>query len=408
MEETLKNADLIPVLYRCILIFGIAGLVVPLFNRMHISPVLGFLVCGVMISPNLLLPYQDTLGVVGDILIIDQKTISLMGELGILALLFMIGLELSYEKLSELKRYIFGLGTSQILVTGTVITCIAMLFDNSMQTAIIIGIGFSLSSTAIIMQLLRDYNMQRKSIGKMSFSILLMQDMAVVPILVMIGAFAVKAGEQTSTPLLVIYSLTIALIAVAFIYFVGKRVLQPILKKLIGTNKNEWLAAFTLFILCLISIITHKIGLSAPLGAFLAGLLIAETEFRDKIEEIIYPLKSILLGIFFISIGMMVDLYEVFNNPVLLGLSVIGIFWVKGLTLYPLCRAFGIKHAYARDIATILCQPGEFTLMIISVSLAMNLLPADDAQFFLLVTVLGMIITPLVFRFIPSIREKTL
>jgi len=395
MEESLKHADLIPVLYHCLMIFGIAGLVVPLFNRMHISPVLGFLVCGVIISPNMPIGLN----------FIEMDTVSLMGELGILALLFMIGLELSYEKLAELKRYIFGLGTAQIVVTGMVISLVAYLFGNSVQTAIIIGIGFALSSTAIVMQLIKEYGLSRRSIGRVSFSILLMQDMAVVPILVLIGAFATADIDQSATPLLVVYSLAIATIAVAIIYFIGKRILQPILHKLIGTNKDEWLAAFTLFLLCLISIFTHKIGLSAPLGAFLTGLLIAETEFRDKIERIIYPLKSVLLGIFFISIGMMVNIFEVLNNPILLGMSVIGIFWVKGLTLYPLCRAFGVKHAYARDIATILCQPGEFTLMIISVSLAMELLPQDDGQFFLLVTVLGMIVTPFVFKIIPTVRE---
>jgi CPA2 family monovalent cation:H+ antiporter-2 len=318
----------------------------------------------------------------------------------------MIGLELSYEKLAELKRYIFGLGTAQIIITGLVIIGIAWLFDNSLQTSIIIGIGFALSSTAIIMQLLKDYNMTRKYVGKVSFSILLMQDMAVVPILVMIGAFAAQGGDdQSATPLLIVYSFAIAIIAVAVIYFTGKKILQPILHRLIGTNKNEWLAAFSLFILCLICIITHKVGLSAALGAFLAGLLIAETEFRDKIEEILYPLKAILLGVFFISIGMMVNIFEVMNTTVLLALSVLGIFLVKGMTLYPLCLLLGMKHRFARDISITLCQPGEFTLMIISLSLAMGLLPADDAQFFLLVTVLGMIVTPLVFRFIPSVRE---
>ena len=384
MEESLKHADLIPVLYHCLMIFGIAGLIVPLFNRMHISPVLGFLVCGVIISPNMPIGLN----------FIEMETVSLMGELGILALLFMIGLELSYEKLAELKRYIFGLGTAQIIVTGFVIALVAYLFGNAVQTSIIIGVGFALSSTAIVMQLLKEYKLTRRSIGKVSFSILLMQDMAVVPILVMIGAFAATDIDQSATPLLVAYSLAVATIAVTVIYFIGRRILQPILHKLIGTNKNEWLAAFTLFLLCALAIATDKMGLSAPLGAFLAGLLIAETEFRDKIEEILYPLKSVLLGIFFISIGMMVDIFEVLSNPILLGLSVVGIFLVKGFTLYPLCRVFGVKHTYARDIATILCQPGEFTLMIISVSLAVGLLPADDAQFFLLVTVLGMIITP--------------
>jgi len=400
MEETLKHADLVPVLYKCLLIFGIAGLIVPIFNRIHISPVLGFLVCGVAISPNLLSAFDFPL-------LVSQENVAMLGEFGVLGLLFMIGLELSYEKLTELKRYIFGLGSAQILVTGTAITLIAILFGNSVQSSIIIGIGFSLSSTAIVMQLLKDHGMSRKSVGRMGFSILLMQDMAVVPILVMVGAFAVKSDDQTNTLLLVLYSLSIAAVAVAVIYFVGRKILQPILHKLIGTKKNEWLAAFTLFVLCAISIITQEIGLSAALGAFLAGVLIAETEFRDKVEEILYPLKSILLGIFFISIGMMVNIFEVMSNPVLLGLSVMGIFMVKGLTLYPLCRAFGIKHPYARDMSIMLCQPGEFTLMLISLSMAVGLLPQTDAQFFLLVVVLGMLITPFIFKFIPSVRKHT-
>jgi CPA2 family monovalent cation:H+ antiporter-2 len=398
MEEVAKNADLISVLYKCLLVFGIAGLIVPIFNRIHISPVLGFLVCGVMLSPNLLSTFDLPL-------LVDEKNVKLLGELGVLALLFMIGLELSYEKLAELKRYIFGLGTAQILVTGIVITGIAFLFNNSLQASIVIGIGFALSSTAIVMQSLKDYGMMRRSVGKMGFSILLMQDMAVVPILVMRGLFAGNADNSSDTPLLIIYSFGGALIAVALIYFIGKRILQPILHKLIGTNKNEWIAAFALFVLCGIAIITQEIGLSAALGAFLAGLLIAETEFRDKIEEILYPVKSILLGVFFISIGMMVNIFEVMSNPVLLSVSVIGILLVKGLTLYPLCRLFGIKHPYARDMSVMLCQPGEFTLMIISLSLAVGLLPQADAQFFLLVTVLGMLITPFIFRFIPTVRH---
>lgn len=406
MEETLKHADLIPILYKCILIFGIAGLIVPLFNRMHISPVLGFLVCGIILSPNLLQPYAESMGGWGEIFVLETENVEILGELGILALLFMIGLELSYEKLAELKRYIFGLGTAQIVVTGAIITVISLFFDNALQASIIIGVGFALSSTAIVMQLLKDYKIDRRANGRIGFSILLMQDLAVVPILVMIGAFAVNESDRSATPLLVIFSLSIACIIMVVIYFIGRRLLQPTLHKLIGTKKNEWLATFALFIVCLLALVTQKIGLSAGLGAFLAGLLIAETEFQDRVEKILYPLKSLLLGVFFISIGMMVDIAEVLSNPILLGISVIGIFIVKGLTLYPLCRAFGIKHKNAQDIAMILCQPGEFTLMILSVSMAVKLIPPIDAQFFLLVTVMGMIITPLVFQFIPSVRKS--
>lgn len=408
MEETLEHADLIPVLYKCILLFGIAGLIVPLFNRMNISPMLGFLVSGIIISPNLLQPYAEAMGGWAEIFVMPTHTVELMGELGILALLFMIGLELSFEKLIELKKYIFGLGSAQILVTGLIITLIALFFDNALQASIIIGIGFALSSTAIVMQLLQDYKLDKRNNGRIGFSILLMQDLAVVPILIMIGAFAVSDTDRSATPLLIIFSLAFACVVMAIIYLVGRRVLQPILHKLIGTKKNEWLATFTLFVICVIALVTQKIGLSAGLGAFLAGLLISETEFRDQVEHILHPLKSLLLGIFFISVGMMVDIFEVLSNPALLAISVIGIFLVKGLTLYPLCRLFGVKHKDAFDVSMILCQPGEFTLMIISVSMAVKLLAFETAQFFLLVCVIGMIVTPIIFQFIPSVREKRL
>lgn len=407
MDNAIHHADLLPFLYKCVLIFGISGLIVPLFNRMHVSPVLGFLLCGVLISPHLLQPADHDFGFLNNILFVEESNIRLMGELGVLALLFMIGLELSLEKLAELKKYIFGLGLTQIIGTGIIIAIISLMFDNTLQASIIIGVGFALSSTAIIMQLLKDYDMTRKATGRISFSILLMQDMAVVPIFVMIGAFSSSFQETAPTPLLVLYSLAVAVIAVGGIYIIGRRFLQPTLHKVIGTKKNEWLAAFSLFVLCGIAILTKLVGLSPALGAFLAGLLIAETEFREKIEHILQPLKAILLGVFFISIGMMVNLYEVMNYPLLLALSVAGIFLLKAVSLYPACRLFGIKHAFARDIAVILCQPGEFTLMIISMSMAAGLLPYADGQFFLLVCVLGMMVTPVIFRLLPTVKEAS-
>lgn len=405
MEDTVQHIEIITILSRCILLFGIAGLIVPIFNRMHISPVLGFLVCGTIIGPHALGLLASDLGVLEKILIVDEKTVTLLGELGIMALLFMIGLELSFEKLREMKRYIFGLGSAQIILTSALITMIAFIFGNEFETSIVIGTGFALSSTAIIMQLLQDHNLTRKPVGRIGFSILLMQDMAVVPILVMIGIFAGATEGSAGTVLLLLKALSLAVLCIGFIYIIGKKIVQPTLHKIAGTNKDEWLVAFTLFVLCSIALITQKAGLSAALGAFLAGLLIAETEFRDKIETMIYPLKSILLGIFFISIGMMVNVAEIISNPLWLAISVIGIFIVKAAVLYPLCRGFGIKHGKSTEISMVLCQPGEFTLMIISVSLGVGLLPASDAQFFLLVAVLGMLITPFLFRFIPSLRN---
>jgi CPA2 family monovalent cation:H+ antiporter-2 len=406
MADPVLHNDLVDILSSCLLVFGVAGFIVPIFNRLHISPVLGFLICGVILSPHALGLISGSLGAFGNIVTMDKDTVTLLGELGIIALLFMIGLELSFEKLMEMKRYIFGLGSAQIVVTGCVITAIAFAFDNSLQASIVIGTGFALSSTAIIMQLQKDYNLSRRAIGRMSFSILLMQDMAIVPILILIGTFASVSGEAGNTAFMVFKALGLAVACIVVIYVLGKKILQPALHSIAGTNKDEWIAAFTLFALCGITLITLKAGLSPALGAFLAGLLIAETEFCEKIERILYPLKTILLGVFFISIGMKVNIAEVLDNMILLLLSVGGIFLVKGLTLYPVARVFGVKPTYARDLAMILSQPGEFTLMVISVSIAAGLLPANDGQFFLLVTVLGMLITPLLFRSVPIVREE--
>lgn len=403
MVENFHDAELIAILSRCLLIFGIAGLIVPIFNRIHVSPVLGFLICGIMIGPYALGLLADDLGPFHNILIVEEKTIKLLGELGVIGLLFMIGLELSFEKLREMKRYIFGLGSLQIGITTALITLIALTFGNSLETSIVIGMGFSLSSTAIIMQLLKEHHLTRRSLGRTSFSILLMQDLAIVPILILIGVFSGAQGDSGSFYLLG-QAVILAIVCVIAIYVVGKKVVQPVLHSIAGTNKDEWLAAFTLFILCGITLLTLKSGLSVALGAFLSGLLIAETEFRDKIEKILYPLKSILLGAFFISIGMMVNVVEILNNPLWLCLSVVGIFILKGIVIYPLCRIFGIKSGYAKEIAVILSQPGEFTLMVISLSLSVGLLSPENAQFFLLVTVIGMLLTPVFFRFLPTVR----
>ena len=405
MENAVDHIELVMILSRCILLFGIAGLIVPIFNRINLSPVLGFLICGIAIGPHALGLLAEDYPKLENILILEEETVKLLGELGIMALLFMIGLELSFQKLAEMRRYIFGLGSLQIILSAIAITAIAYLFENEIDTAIIIGTGFALSSTAIIMQLLKEHKMTAKPIGRIGFSILLMQDLAVVPILVMIGIFAGAGENGSSVAFLMVKAMGVALVCIAAIYIFGKKVVQPLLHKIAGTNKDEWLVAFTLFVLCGFALITQKAGLSPPLGAFLAGLLIAETEFRDKIEKMLYPLKSLLLGIFFISIGMMVNVVEILSNPLWLAGSVIGIFIVKGAILYPLCRAFSLPHAKSRDTALILCQPGEFTLMVISVSLGVGLLPAEDAQFFLLVAVLGMLVTPFVFKYIPATRS---
>jgi CPA2 family monovalent cation:H+ antiporter-2 len=387
------------ILSNILLFFGIAGVVVPLLQRLRMSPVLAYLLCGVVIGPYGLAALADTYPWLSAVSIKELGTVQTLGELGIITLMFMIGLELSLGRLKELRRFIFGLGSAQILLTALVIFLIASWFDNALEAAILLGASFALSSTAIVMKLLEERHLSNRPVGVLCFSILLMQDLAVVPILVLAASFTGAADESISMTLLT--SLGIGACTVLAMMMLGKRILAPLLQSVSTSRNAEWLAAFIVFIVIACAAITEAAGLSLALGAFLAGLLIAETEFKHEVEVIVSPLKGLLLGIFFLSIGMMINVEEIFRQPFLLALSVVGIFALKAAIIFPLCLWFKVPSRQAAEASIYLAQPGEFALLILGVAMAGNLMPAEDVQFFLLVTALAMMATPLLFRCAP-------
>lgn len=390
---------MLEVLSHILLFFGIAGIAVPLLQRLRMSPVLAYLLCGIIVGPFGLAALADDFSWLTAISIRDANTVHLLGELGIITLMFMIGLELSFNRLRELRRLIFGLGSLQILITGVVIFAVAMAFNNSTEAAILLGASFALSSTAIVMKLLEEKQITNQPLGTLCFSILLMQDLAVVPILVLASSFG-DASSQGIWQALAI-ALGVGIITVLTIFVLGKRLLTPLLQS-IGTSRNpEWLAAFTVFIVIACATITQAAGLSLALGAFMAGLLIAETEFKHEVEIIVAPLKGLLLGIFFLSVGMMINMAEIMRQPMLLTLAVSGIFFIKALVLFPLCLWFKIPKRQAAKATVYLSQPGEFALLILGAAMVSNLMPTADVQFFLLVTALAMMATPLVFKLAP-------
>ena len=400
MEPALHSAQhLGQILPDLLLFFGLAGLVVPLLQRLRLSSVLAYLLCGVAIGPYGLSALADDYPWLAFLSIADRATVETLGELGIITLMFMIGLELSLGRLKELRRFIFGLGSAQILLTGLVIFLIASWFGNSLEAAILLGASFALSSTAIVMKLLEERRLHSRPIGVLCFSVLLMQDLAVVPILVLAAYFTGVTYGPVGVAM--ISSLGIGLGTVLLMMLLGKRFLAPLLKALSASRSAEWLAALTVFLVIACAALTEVAGLSLALGAFLAGLLIAETSFKHEVEVIIAPLKGLLLGIFFLSIGMMINIGEVFRTPLLLALAVIGIFSLKAVILFPLCLAFGVPHRRAAEAALYLAQPGEFALLILGVAMAGNIMPAQHVQFFLLVTALAMMVTPLLFKAAP-------
>ncbi|MFN7192462.1 MAG: cation:proton antiporter [Rhodospirillales bacterium] len=382
-----------------LLFFGVAGIAVPLLQKLQMSPVLAYLLCGIAIGPNGLSALATLYPWLAAVTIDDVGTVQLLGELGIVTLMFMIGLELSLERLKDLRRFIFGLGSAQILVTAVAIFSIAVWFGNALEAAILLGASFALSSTAIVMKLLEDRRLNNRPIGILCFSILLMQDLAVVPILVLAASFTGAADDSIGKMLL--SSLGIGICTVFAVMIVGKRILAPAFRTVSASRNPEWLVAFVIFFAVACAAITEAAGLSLALGAFLAGLLIAETEFKHEVEAIVSPLKGLLLGIFFLSVGMAINVIEVVRQPLLLALSVFGIFALKGLVIYLLCLCFRVQRRQAVEAALYLAQPGEFALLILGVALTANLMATDDVQFFLLVTALAMMATPLVFKVAP-------
>lgn len=383
--------------------FAIAGIVVPFCKRFGVSPVLGYLLCGVVIGPYGIHTFTSELKWISSFTLTDTHLLHQVGELGIIALLFMIGMELTFRRLVELKRFVLGLGTAQIVLTATVIFAVALGFGNSIETAVLIGAALALSSTAIVMQTLEERHLINRLPGKVSFSVLLMQDLAVIPILVLLSVFS--GHQQQNVPVAILTALLSAVVAVVIIYFCGKLFLRPLFSYLRLDQNPEWLTAITLFIVVGSAIVTDLSGLSAALGAFLAGLLIAETEYKHEIEMIFEPVKGLLLGVFFLSVGMMIDISAVLDNPYWVLVSVLGVAVIKIAVMFPLAMAFGIQRGKAAEIAIILSQCGEFAFLILSLAMATEMIPVEDAQFFLLVTALSMCFSPLISLLAPWARR---
>ncbi len=387
------------VLSDILLILALSGLMIPLLQRVRISPVLGYLLCGLLIGPHGLGMLSPEVPWISTFVITDLNLIHVLAELGVVFLLFMIGLELTFSRLWGMRKLVLGLGSAQIILTGVVIYFVALQFGNALATSVLIGAAFALSSTAIVMQLLTDRHMINLPVGRISFSVLLMQDLAVVPILVLVGTFSGHA--QGSVLFSLVQALLTAFIVVTVIIAAGKLLLRPALRVLSPSNNVEWLFAVILFVVIGSASLTHSFGLSAALGAFLAGLLIAETEYRHEIEVIMDPVKGILMGIFFLSVGMNTDIAAVLQYPLWLAASVVGVFLMKALIFFPLALLFAVPKRQAAEASVMLAQCGEFAFIIIGLALTGKLLPEADAQFFLLVASLSLLTTPFMARLAP-------
>jgi len=372
----------------------VAGVVVPFFHRARFSAVLGFLVIGMVIGPYGLGFLASKIGWLRYAVIENVEGVRQLAELGVVFLMFTIGLELSFERLWNLRRLVFGLGVLQVVITTTAIALLAWALGASSEGALILGMCLALSSTAIVMQLLAERREIASPLGQTCFAILLLQDLAVVP---MLFIFAVLGGKsQDSATLAVGVAFAKALLALALIFIVGRIVLRRLFRLVSATRSPELFMAVTLLAVIGTAWTASAAGLSTALGAFLAGSLLAESEYRHEVEVDIEPFKGLLVGLFFMSIGMLIDLRTVAAAPTGITAVILGLFLIKAAIITGLAVAFGVGRAVALEAGLLLGQGGEFALVVVSFAMAGGLVARDTGQFVLIVTATTMLATPAV------------
>jgi len=379
---------------REVLIFLIAaGVAVPLLQR-RISSVLGYLLLGGLIGPFGLGLLVGDYPLVGALVITELDGVRALAELGVVFLLFTIGLELSFARLWGMRRLVFGLGSAQILVTATIIGLVAILWGNRPAAAAVLGACLALSSTAIVTQVLVDGRRLATPVGRAAFSVLLMQDLAVVPILFAVSVLGTAAAGSLASGFGT--ALAGAALAVLAIYVAGRLLLRPLLRFVARTDSREAFMAIILLISVGTAAVTAFAGLSMALGAFLAGLLIAETEYRHQVEIDIEPFKGLMLGLFFMSVGMGIDWRVVGEEPFWIAASVLGLFALKALINIGLCLAWKLPRHQAIEVGLLLGQAGEFAFVVVGLAMALGLMPPATGQFMLIVAGMTMLLTPLI------------
>ncbi len=388
----------IPYLREMLVILGTTAILIPAMAQLRLNPVLGFLVAGVVIGPHGLGRMGESWDILRMFAIHDPDEIQVLAEFGVVFLLFSIGLELSPDRLWSMRRMIFGLGTAQVVVTAVLIGAVAWMWGNPALASVIIGCALALSSTAIVLKMLMDRQQFSTPAGQAGFSILLFQDLAVVPMLFMV-TLSGQSDAGVSPFLALGVALLKATLVINLILLAGRFLFAPLLRFVSGgANGPEFFTAQILMIVICAAWATGSAGLSMALGAFLAGLLLAETEFRNQIEIDIAPFKGLLMGIFFLSVGMSLDPAAAGRALPWLLLSIPGLFALKAGVVCVLGRAFGLNWAVAAQTGLMLGQAGEFAFVLLGLALTSGAVESATGQFMMLLTGLTLMATPCAYR----------
>jgi CPA2 family monovalent cation:H+ antiporter-2 len=386
----------IPYVRETVVFLLAAVAVAPAFHRLRVSPLLGYLVVGIAIGPKGLGLLAGAHPWLGYVTVADADSVRRLAELGVVFLLFMIGLELSADRLWTMRRAVFGLGGAQVAASTAAIALAAWGWGHAPAAVLVLGACLAMSSTAVVIQLLSERGEIATRLGRSAVAVLLFQDLAVVPLLILVGALT--AGGAAAGPLAGDLALALAKAAgaIAAILALGRLVLRPIYRRIAGLRNRDLFVALTLLAVIGTAQLTALAGLSMALGAFMAGLVLAETEFRHQVEAEIAPFKGLLVGLFFIAVGMSLDLGAAAANAGAIALSAAGLYALKAAIVAALAFAFRLPAPVALPLGLLLGQGGEFGFLVVGAAAAGGLLPPSVGQFMLLVVALTMMATPVV------------
>ena len=355
------------------------ALITPLCKRLGTSPILGFLTSGMLLGPN------------GWGLINGIHTTETLAELGIVFFLFEMGIELSFDRLKSMRKDVFGLGLSQFVATAVAIAGIGKLAGLPSNALVVLGGGIALSSSAFVLQLLKDKDQLATRFGKAAFGVLLFQDLAVVPLLVVTP---ILAGGGQGLAAAVGSAVLKASMALGFIAFAGRVIINPLFKTVAAAQSQEAFLGLILLTVLSMSFMTEGLGLSNTLGAFLAGVLLSETKYRYQVEADIAPFRGVLLGLFFVTVGFEIDVGLIASNLPLVGSIVVGIIAVKAILTTLLSLAFGLSLSTSQQTGLILSQGGEFAFVAFGLARSLGILDPQFTKLMLTSVSLTMALTP--------------
>lgn len=369
-----------PGLYtEAIVLLGGAVVAAPIFKRLGLGTVLGYLAAGIVIGP-----------IAG--LFADPEAIFQVAEFGVVLLLFVIGLELKPQRLWSMRKAIFGLGLSQVALTGLVLSALGMMLVGlGVSAALVIGFGLALSSTAFALQILEERGEISRPHGQTSFSILLFQDLAIVPLLAVIPLLAPSAADEQMR--LVDFGLAIG--AVIALVLIGRYLLNPLFRIIGNTGAREAMIATALFVVLAAALLMQAVGLSMAMGAFIAGVMLAESSYRHELEADIEPFRGLLLGLFFMAIGMSLDLSVLAREWLLIVIAVPVVMIVKAGFIYGLCVMFGNRRDVAVRTALVLPQGGEFGFVMFSSAAALGIFDIQTSSLLIAIVTISMAFTPI-------------